>query len=267
VTMLTATGADARAGRRPVGLTASSLVFGAGLVASWAVVVAMVTGGSSSARTHAGSTGGLAAICQLHLHQARGPVGPGLEVVRWVGPPAMVLAMMLPAIRPALDHVRHQCLRSRRTRAVAEFLVVYTAVWVAAMAGSAIALGAIRDRLSADLVGDPALALGFALAAVWQLSGRRRRLLRRCRRGDPLAVRGWGADRDACAFGGRYGLRCVATCWGLMLVAFVAGPLALVTMAVAASYIAFERTQGAGRWLTIGSAAILGVGAVASLVV
>jgi predicted metal-binding membrane protein len=182
--------------------------------------------------------------------------------------PIMVLAMMLPAAIPAVDHVRRNSLRPRRGRAVVEFLAAYTVVWTLFMVAATLALGTIRDRLPASWPGDPILAALFAVAAVWQISRHRRRLLQGCRRARPLAVHGWGATRDATAFGLTYGLRCLATCWALMLVTLGHGLVGLVTMALLALYIWCERTQPLrGRSLARPSAALLSAVAVAYLLI
>jgi predicted metal-binding membrane protein len=253
--------------RRP---RAPRLILAGVLVGLWTVTIAMVVGGSRSgqgASEAAGSVGGLAAFCQLHLRDHSTIAVSWLDPWRWVSASVMVLAMMLPATRPALDYVRRQSLRSRRPRAVVEFLVAYTAVWTIFLVAATALMAAARARMPSGLTGDPTLALTGALAAAWLLSRRRRRLLGACRRARPLAIRGWPATRGTVGFGAAYGARCLATCGALMLVTIVDGPVGLAVMAVVAVYVWFERTHPRQPAVTNATAALLGIGALVALLV
>jgi predicted metal-binding membrane protein len=180
----------------------------------------------------------------------------------------MVLAMMLPVVAPQVRTVAMRSLWTRRQRSAGAFLVGYVAVWVA-----------VGGLLLAPLValdvyplGTPWL-IGFLLvAAGWQVSPPRRRLLRRCSSLRLGAAAGRAADVDCVRAGMRSGARCLATCGPLML-AMLAGH-SLWLMAVLLVVLLSERSRGpdpvrrAGRpreaWMIVGVAFVAGAAAALS---
>jgi len=152
-----------------------------------------------------------------HARLAAAPVTP-LELwpralADWM---LMVVAMMVPLV---VDSVRGTATRSlwrRRQRAIAGFLIGYLAPWL--VVGALVSVVEVLGR-----PGSTVAVVGFALAAVWQLSPRKWRALQACHRTAPLAPRGWRADRDCLRYGWSIGRTCVLSCWALMLACVLAG--------------------------------------------
>ena len=107
----------------------------------------------------------------------------------------------------------------RRDRAIGGFLVSYLGPWLL------IGLFASAPAAALSLDGRsylPALAaLGFAVAAAWQLTPIRRRALWSCHRTAPLAPHGWRADRDCIRYGWEIGRSGLVSCWAMMDVGFI----------------------------------------------
>lgn len=151
----------------------------------------------------------------------------------------MVAAMMLPVVAPQVRNVAMRSLWLRRQRSAGLFVVGYVAVWVA--------VGAVvlTPLVALDLhpLGTPWLVGILIVAAAWQVSPPRRRILRRCAslRLGPAAGR--SADLDCAKAGVRSGRRCLATCGPLML-AMVASH-SLLLMAGLLVVLLTERARGA----------------------
>lgn len=161
----------------------------------------------------------------------------------------MVAAMMLPLVVEQIRTTADRSLWRRRHRAIAAFVIGYVTPWF--LLGVCIsivtsALG-VHDRPAVPLA-----AAGFAIAAAWQLTAAKRRALSSCHRTMPLAPRGWRADRDCCRYGCSVGLRCVVSCWGLMLVCLLASHGLAVTIGATAVALA-ERYTAATPRLTFGA--------------
>jgi len=180
----------------------------------------------------------------------------------------MVVAMMLPVVAPQVRTVAMRSLWTRRQRSSGAFLAGYVAVWV--VVGGAL-LGPLV-ALDAYPLG-PAWLVGVLLvAAGWQVSPPRRRLLRRCASLRLRAADGRAADADCARAGLRSGVRCLATCGPLML-AMLAGH-SLLLMAALLVVLLSERTRGpdpvrrAGRareaWMLVGLALVGGLAAALS---
>lgn len=155
-----------------------------------------------------------------------------VEVMGWT---VMSAAMMGPAALPAMRHVALSSLRWRRSRAVAEFVAAYGALWVAF---GVVALG-VTSRLgpSGRLV-----AVALVLAALWQLSPGKQRFLRRCHRAVPLPPTGRRATLGCLRFGWVHGVACVGSCWGLMAVMAAAPAGHLAWNAVVTLLVLRERS-------------------------
>ena len=133
----------------------------------------------------------------------------------------MVLAMMLPLARWSLRKTAERTLWRRRDRAIGVFVIGYIAPWAL--------LGAIFAAVVISIAGEhiwhglPWLAaVGFGVAALWQLTPMRRDASVACYRTMPLAPVGFRADRDCFRFGWNAGTACVLTCWPLMLACVLA---------------------------------------------
>jgi predicted metal-binding membrane protein len=151
----------------------------------------------------------------------------------------MVAAMMLPVVAPQVRRVAMRSLWSRRHRAAVSFVLGYLAVWLVLGAGLVavvLALGG-HEQLA------PWLAVALLLAAGWQVSGPRKRTLRRCAALRLGAATGFAADLDCARAGLRSGLRCVYTCGPLMVAMALTHSLLLMVGVLVV--LLSERTRGA----------------------
>jgi len=139
------------------------------------------------------------------------------EMVTWL---LMVLAMMLPLVVFPIRATAARSLWPRRDRAIGGFLIGYLGPWLVVGVGVGVALFQL-DHWSQPL---PWLGgIGFATAAVWQISPVRLRAVRACHRTVPLAPHGWRADRDCLRFGWQTGCQCLISCWALMAACALVG--------------------------------------------
>jgi predicted metal-binding membrane protein len=168
-----------------------------------------------------------------HHHHAH-VLGFGARMASWM---VMTAAMMLPMV---VEPLRAAAWRSKHAHAAAAlFLVAYLSCWAAA--GVVLSLPEVSAAIA------PAVAL--LIAGVWQLA-------------KPVRCRET-AELPAWRHGWFVGLRCVASCWALMLVCVVSGH-ALPAMAGLTGVGMFERyAVGANRQLVSGA---LFAGAVVALV-
>ncbi|HEY2767000.1 MAG TPA: DUF2182 domain-containing protein [Solirubrobacteraceae bacterium] len=168
----------------------------------------------------------------------------------------MSSAMMLPAALPAVRHVAVNSLCWRRGRAIAEFLAVYLAIWVAY---GVLALGALAwtGRVRSAIV----LAFALAVAAAWQLTDHKLRALRACHRSSPLPPRGWRASAGVARFGLRNGGACLGSCWAIMLVGALATSGRLLWMLALTALVCAEKLSNRPLRATRRTAALLAGGA------
>ena len=174
----------------------------------------------------------------------------------------MIAAMMLPVVAPQVRVVARRSLWTRQQRSAAAYVAGYLAVWVAAGA----LLLAPLVLLDAYPLGTPWLVAVLLVAAVWQVSRPRRRVLRRCAGLKLGAATGRAADRDCAREGVRAGGRCLVTCGPVML-SMLAGH-SLVLMAGLLLVLLSERSRGpdplrrVGRpreaWVLVGFAVVAG---------
>lgn len=170
----------------------------------------------------------------------------------------MATAMMVPAALPAVRYVALTSLWRRRRRAVALFVVAYLGVWSAFGMFALLAVGGVDGAL--------VLAIVLAVAAAWELTPWKRRSLRACRLIDPLPPRGPKADAACVGAGLRYGARCVAGCWALMLAMAVAGHTSLLLMALLTVLVTAEKLVPRGARLGRPASVVLLAAAVTVLV-
>jgi hypothetical protein len=151
----------------------------------------------------------------------------------------MVAAMMLPIVAPQVRRVSLRSVWSRRHRAAASFVLGYVVAWLVLGAVLVTALLAVggEQRLA------PWLAVVLLVAAAWQVSGPRRRMLRRCASLRLGAATGPAADLDCARAGVRSGLRCAFTCGPLMVAMALSHSLLL--MAGVLAVLLSERSRGA----------------------
>ena len=166
----------------------------------------------------------------------------GFALAGWA---VMAVAMMGPMALPAVRHVALNSLRPRRTRAMAIYFAVFTAVWVAF--GVAALTG---ERLATHTVGidsSALLAAALALAAAWQLTRTKRRAIYACTRTIALPPLSRRADAACARFGLKQGWRTVVSCWALMLVMAAVGHMHLAWMAALTAFVSFEELTLVGR--------------------
>lgn len=204
-------------------------------------------------------------VAVLGTHLGRGH-DHGRAVPTIGGWALMATAMMLPSVLPAARAVALTGRWRRRQRSLAVFVTAYLTVWVAvgalAVAALAVGMGAVVGIGAAGPDGDRVpsgwlLPAALLVAAGWELTAGKRRLLRRCHRtaGRP------GGDLDCARAGLRHGAACVGACWALMAAMFLAGP-DLVLMAVLTAVVVGEKVLAQGAWLGPQAAAVLGAAAV-----
>lgn len=172
------------------------------------------------------------------------------ELALWM---LMVAAMMLPMVFQQMWMTAARSLWVRRHRAIAGFLLGYSAPWLAL---GVVAAG-LREVRWTHTYTVP--AFGFAAAALWLPTRMHRRALTACHRSRPLAPVGWRADRDCLRFGGIIGVACVGSCWPLMFACAFAGH-SLIAMTGGIAVSAVER----GWFRAPRRAAMLGTLAMAS---
>jgi hypothetical protein len=204
--------------------------------ASAVVLVAMVLGSTES--------GAAAGHHMHHGHEAMAmssePQGPWAA---WPGAMGhwslMMAAMMLPIVAPQVHRVALRSVRSRRTRGPATFLLGYVAVWLVLGA----ALLTVLVALAGPQPPTPWLVVALLAAAAWQVSGPRRRMLRRCGSLRLGAATGLAADLDCLRAGVRSGLRCAFACGPVMVAMALSHSLLLMAGVVAV--LLSERARGA----------------------
>jgi predicted metal-binding membrane protein len=156
----------------------------------------------------------------------------------------MATAMMVPATLPAIRHVGLNSVRSRRRRAMALYLTVYLAVWVAF---GFVALSTYRLVEQRTALGhDALLALALLVAGGWQLTRPKRRAVFGCRRTVPLPPVGRRADAGCARFAFMQASRGIWSCWALMAV-MVASAGSLVAMAAISALVLLEELTLLGR--------------------
>ncbi|HEY4042803.1 MAG TPA: DUF2182 domain-containing protein [Rhodopila sp.] len=163
----------------------------------------------------------------------------------------MTIAMMAPLIVLPVRHVAFRSFRDRRHRAIGEFLAGYFGVWI----GFGVVLIAMLQ--SVGLGGrDVIPAVGYLMAAAWQLTPSKRIALWRCHRTVPLAPEGWLADLACLRFGIGIGASCLASCWALMALPMLASH-GLGSMACIEAAMIHERYQRRMRPRMAASVALL----------
>jgi predicted metal-binding membrane protein len=140
----------------------------------------------------------------------------------------MSVAMTLPGVLPAAQHVAVNTMRRRRSLAVGVFLVVYLLLWLAAGAASLAVFAVLDLRATVALA-----AVTLALAAAYELTGVKRTALNRCHRTIRLPPSGWRAGLAAGRFGWVNASGCVGSCWvsmGVMLTLPAARPAGMLLL-------------------------------------
>lgn len=162
------------------------------------------------------------------------PGEPGWFAVSWA---AMTVAMMLPAVAPAVLRLT-RAQRSSGWVGGVVFLAGYGAVWMLAGLAGYAAVEAVRslhvDVLGWTSAGRYVAGASVAAAGLYQLTAVKRRWLARC-------VAGTLAPRGGVAAGVEHGCCCVACCWTLMAALYALGMMSIAWMALLTVLIAGER--------------------------
>lgn len=193
-----------------------------------------------------------------HVHGAH-PAPAAASTVPIASTAVMVVAMMGPLSLPGARYVSLTTYRSRRHRSQAAFFAGYALTWLLASIALHLAVTAVTNAAGAAT----AIAVAVGLAAAWQQSRARRRVLKRCRRTAAIAAEGWRGTRDCIGFGVVGAARCATTCWGSMALVVAAGH-ALPIMVPVFLLQVHERVTEEPR-LPTSTAALATLGAVALL--
>jgi predicted metal-binding membrane protein len=172
-----------------------------------------------------------------HTHVHGPPASPSLAST-WLWWIVMTVAMMFPVAATGARRIAQAGLWRRRHVAMAEFLTAYLMAW------ALVGLAAVWLVFRIWPAGAPQVAVAVALlvAAAWQVTPVRRRMLSRCRSEGFVNVRGWRADRDCSVEGWKYARRCVVTCGPVMAVMALGHSLLL--MVCLAVLLITERAPG-----------------------
>jgi predicted metal-binding membrane protein len=188
----------------------------------------------------------------VHAQHPHGPAEPYLaNLGGWV---VMVVAMMVPGALADVRVVSLSSMWSRRQRTTALFLGSYLCVWIG--------FGVVAIGVAATA----SVGLLLARAAAWELTTWKWRSVRRCHLIEALPPRGSRADAACARAGLRYGSRCLASCWPLMLAMAAAGHQAVALMAMLTVIVAAEKIVIRSARLRAPAAAALAGAALLALV-
>lgn len=180
------------------------------------------------------------------------PVDVVLLFVMWA---VMMIAMMVPAAAPmVMTFAMVQRTRRQQDRAAIPtvvFLLGYALVWTAFAAVAALAQLRLHeaDLLSAAMASMSTRLAGALLlvAGVFQWTPLKQACLAKCRSPLSFVMSEWREGRaGAFVMGMRHGAYCVACCWALMALLFVAGVMNLLWIAGLAIVVLVERVLPGG---------------------
>ena len=171
----------------------------------------------------------------------------------------MVVAMMVPVTLPTVRYVGLNSLRCRRRRAMTLYTAVYVGTW-ALLGVTALGIDHLL-RVHLGLSDRLLLVLALLAASGWQLTRAKRRALFACGRTVPLPPFGRRADAGCARFALLHGLRCIQSCWAIMLVMVALGHSSLAWMVALTALVVAEELTVRGRWVTRPAAAMLAVAA------
>jgi predicted metal-binding membrane protein len=181
------------------------------------------------------------------------PVALGIFGTVWV---AMVVAMMLPSSYPVVRAFAATTAGVRNPRGrMAWFLIGYVSVWTLfgfALLAADFGIHDVVERSPGSGAAHAALTSGVLLVAgAFQLSGRKRTCLSRCRHPARLVDPGSAAAEArgatvALRLGLASGLDCLGACWALMLAVFALGSPQIVWMALFGGVMLYEKVGRRG---------------------
>jgi predicted metal-binding membrane protein len=190
--------------------------------------------------------GGLGAHDPMAGHDMAS-AGVGAILARLPGWILMVVAMMVLVTLPAARWVGLNSIRSRRIRAMSLYLAVYVGAW---SVFGLLVLGAEElVRANTALDGRSLLTVALAAAAGWQLTRSKLRALYACGRTVPLPPVGLRADVGCARFALVHAMRCMRSCWALMVVMTLVGHWSVLWMAALTGIVVIEEQTLIGRRL------------------
>lgn len=212
---------------------------------AWALLLAPVAGPEAVRGLHAGAHDAVPLVA--------GAAG-------WI---LMATAMMVPSTLPVVRELGLGALWSRRRRTMTIFLTTYMGVWgiFGAVAYGVVAVGEAGLGISTRTL----LPAVLAVAGLWELTRWKWRAVRMCHLIIPLPPRGLKADTACAAAALRYGRRCLAACWALMLAMTVGGHTNLGLMVLLAALVATGKLAARPARLAVPLAGILAYAAVISM--
>lgn len=184
----------------------------------------------------------------------------------------MMVAMMVPSAAPlVLTFARAR--RSREKKSVGTvvgsaglLLVGYLLAWIGFSVLATLAQWTLHRAalLSSMMVSaSPFLGAGLLVAAgAFQLTPLKRACLTRCRSPLSFLMSNWQPGRwGALVLGWKHGAYCVACCWMLMALLFVAGVMNLLWVAAIATFVLVEKVARRGDLVgRIAGVALIGAG-------
>jgi predicted metal-binding membrane protein len=176
-----------------------------------------------------------------------------LTFIMWT---VMMVAMMVPSAAAmvltfaAVQRHRHE--RSLPYTPTGLFLLGYLALWSAySLVATLLQWGLHDASMLTPMVATARPVLGGALlvvAGVYQFTPLKHACLAKCRSPLGYLLSGWREGRwGALAMGIQRGSECVACCWLLMLLLFVAGVMNLLWVAIIATYVLVEKVAPGGH--------------------
>ena len=229
-------------GHRPLWVT-----FYAGILASWAILLAM------QAEALRGMDIGLPAALLSLCTRSAADAGLAAAYLMWA---LMALAMMAPTAFPAFrtyaDLTRTAAAGSRP---LAALISGYLVVWLGFAALAALLQTALAARGLVDPLGRSTSLLFngllLVLAGAYQFSPLKDACLSACRNPLTFFFAHWRADTwGGFGLGLRLGAVCLGCCWALMLLAFVAGTMNLLFMGLATVLMTLEKLPAIGAKLS-----------------
>lgn len=173
---------------------------------------------------------------------------------------AMSLAMMLPSALPMISaylNISDAANKSGKAVVPAGYLVAgYLAIWMAFAAGATALQSMVELTPAMSLANERQAALLLLLAGIYQFAPLKHACLAKCRAPMPYFFAHW-SDHVWSVFrmGVGQGVLCLACCWALMLLMFVAGLMNLGWMAGLTILIALEKTLPVPKPVIYGSGA------------
>ncbi|HJO38175.1 MAG: DUF2182 domain-containing protein [Vicinamibacterales bacterium] len=165
----------------------------------------------------------------------------------------MMVTMMLPTVAPWVAALSTMGRRTGRGLPAGEFVAGYLLVW----SGFGVAAASVQWGLhevgwlsTASSLGPQAAGGLLIVAGVYQWTPAKQACLKHCRSPLGFFLTSWRSGRwGPVRMGLRHGAFCVACCWALMALSFVAGVMNLIWMALVALFVLVDHAVARGPWL------------------